>query len=204
VSFATSLPDVDPALWAQVTKHPFIEAVADGTLPEASFDLWIQQDYVFLQHLKGVVRVLARDASTVDAPGLLTAATMLGPEFELFRSHATKRGIDLGAAPIGSAEAYIACLDAAAGGGYAHGICAYYACERSLLEAWRYARELSEDDSPYRAWIENWSSSEFGAFVTWIGQRLDQAATADTDELIGVFQRTVRCAIAFWDAFVEV
>src|SRR5205823_5565079 len=173
VSFSASLPETDPELWARATKHPLIEAIGDGSLPAAAFNEAIKQHYHFVIGLGSYVRALSALAPDGDRAGLRLVASMLEPEYDLFRRYAHRERIDLEAEPIPECGDYLTFLNESARNGYDHGIVAFYGCERALLEAWTYARESAGFSSPYAEWLENWSSSEFERFVRWIGERVD-------------------------------
>jgi len=202
VSFAESLPQTDRALWTRATKHPFFEAIGDGTLPIEAFNVSISQHYHLIIGLGAYTRTLAAIAPDADRSGLRVVASMLEPEYDLFRRYAQREQINLEAEPIRQCSEYLAFLNASVRADYGHGLVAYYACERSLFEAWTFARALSGFSSPYAEWLENWSSSEFERFVQWIGRCVDAAVGDGCDELREVFVGTVRHAIAFWDSFV--
>jgi thiaminase/transcriptional activator TenA len=203
MSFAASLPEAVSELWEQAAQHAFVRAIGDGTLPRSAFHRWIVQDHLFLQALARFVEMLTTNAPGPDRVGLRVAATMLRPELELFHAYAKREGFELTTQPCPECAAFESALVSAVGAGYTQGLAAYYACERSLFEAWSFARGLMDGGSPYSAWVNNWSSSEFGAFVRWIGERLDAAPIADVDELTEIFRRILLCEIALWDACLK-
>ena len=45
------LPKRHPEAWHRATRHEFLDAVRDGTVPESAFDRWLAQDYAFVGHL---------------------------------------------------------------------------------------------------------------------------------------------------------
>lgn len=203
MSFAGSLPLSDPDLWVRATRHPFIEAIGDGTLPVETFHAAIREHYHLVLGLGAYTRTLAGLAPDQDRNGLRVVASMLEPEYDLFRRYAEREGFDLGTEPIAECSAYLSFLNGAARTDYGHGLVAFYACERSLFEAWTFARESSGFSSPYAEWLENWSSTEFERFVRWLGERLDAEVGDGCDELREVFAGTVRHAVALWDACLQ-
>src|SRR5690606_37378629 len=55
-------------IWEASFQHPFITALADGTLPEEVFKYYVLQDSYYLQHFAKVhamAAVQAKDLSTV-------------------------------------------------------------------------------------------------------------------------------------------
>ena len=47
----TDLLSEHAADWARATRHPFLTAVRDGTLPAGAFDTWLVQDALFVADL---------------------------------------------------------------------------------------------------------------------------------------------------------
>jgi formylaminopyrimidine deformylase / aminopyrimidine aminohydrolase len=35
------------SLWSAATRHPFLDAVRDGTITDSAFDRWLVQDALF-------------------------------------------------------------------------------------------------------------------------------------------------------------
>src|SRR3712207_927117 len=55
------LPSRSPDAWRAATRHPFLDAVRDGTIPVAAFDTWLVQDARFVADLlRFQARLLAR------------------------------------------------------------------------------------------------------------------------------------------------
>ncbi len=57
----TSLSGVLDALWTAATRHPFLDAVRDGTIADDAFNRWLAQDALFVADLLTFqARLLAR------------------------------------------------------------------------------------------------------------------------------------------------
>ncbi len=52
--------------WLAYTEHPFTEALAEGTLPEAAFKDYLVQDYLFLIEFARAYALAAYKAPTLD------------------------------------------------------------------------------------------------------------------------------------------
>jgi thiaminase/transcriptional activator TenA len=196
MAFLTLKPDED--LWRAAVEHPFVLAVGDGSLSKTRFETWLQQDHHFVVGLRGFIRQLVAWAPETDRDGLHSGLAALEPELELFR----RSGVDLTVPPVLECTEYLAFLQECAGRGYTDGLAAYYACERSYLDAWSHVRERG--GAAYRRWIDNWTSEPFEAYVVWLGERLEAIAIgldeSKTGALTAVMNDTVRHEIAFWDA----
>ncbi len=52
--------------WSRYVDHPFVKGLADGTLPEAAFRRYLEQDYLFLIHFARAYALAAYKADTLD------------------------------------------------------------------------------------------------------------------------------------------
>lgn len=52
--------------WSRYVDHPFVRGLADGTLPEAAFRRYLEQDYLFLIHFARAYALAAYKADTLD------------------------------------------------------------------------------------------------------------------------------------------
>lgn len=206
-SFAQTLPDSCAETWSRAVEHPFVRATAGGTLPRSRFHVWIQQDARFVQQLARFVAGLIAMAPESDVAGLQSGLAALDPELALFGDFAQRESIRLDVPPLPACDEYVAFLRSSLDD-YAHAFTAYYACERSYLDAWTNVRRLSGLTEPYAEWVTNWTSEQFAAYVDWLGSRVDEHAFAASDETKAqqrrVFARTVEFEVAFWDACWEV
>jgi len=202
--FAGTLPESCADTWRKAVDHPFVRAVADGSLPAARFHTWIRQDRHFVEALARFVRALTTLAPTDDVAGLESGLAALGPELDLFASYAEHERIRLDVPALTVCHEYVGFLLQRLDDGYPHALTAYYACERSYLDAWTSVRRSGGAAGPYTDWIANWTSEPFAAYVSWLGSRVDEQAFGADERtkraLRDVFRRTVRFEIAFWDA----
>jgi thiaminase/transcriptional activator TenA len=82
--------------WAAYVDHPFVAALADGSLPEAAFRHYLVQDYKFLIHFARAYALAAYKADTLDdiraAAETLTA--LVGVEMALHVDYCAGWGLD--------------------------------------------------------------------------------------------------------------
>lgn len=63
-----SVRGVLDALWAAATRHPFLDAVREGTISDLAFDRWLGQDALFVADLLTFqARLLARAPRSAQA-----------------------------------------------------------------------------------------------------------------------------------------
>ncbi|MGY1666877.1 thiaminase II/PqqC family protein [Geodermatophilus sp. SYSU D00696] len=177
--------------WGRATRHPFLDAVRDGTLPPAAFDTWLVQDAHFLADLlRFQARLLAR--APRPAQGVLAGGCVaLVEELDWFARVADGRGLDLAAPRLPETIAYgdlLYRLDAADVG---TALTALWAVERAYLDAWRSARPGVE---PYREFVEHWTVPGFASYVAGLETAADAAGPPDE----AVFLEVAAAEAAFW------
>jgi len=184
--------------WRRATRHPFLAAVREGTLPEEAFRIWLEQDYAFawalLRFQAHLLARAPRRAQRVLAGGLVA----LEAELTWFEQRARRRGLALQAALLPATAAYTGFLEQRGRHSYAEGIVALWALERAYLEAWRSA---SPGHRAYREYVEHWTVPAFAAYV----EELAIAADAALDEpqasrgLAEVFLSVASLERDFWE-----
>ncbi len=164
-----------PAEWHAATRHPFLDAVRDGTLPPEAFHTWLAQDYRFVGDLlRFQARLLARaprHAQPVLASGLVALESELG----WFESQAQQRGLRLDTPLHPVAAAYGAFLARLEHEPFAAGITALWALERAYLEAWQHA---APGAPAFRPFVEHWTVPEFAAYVARLAEAASEALAA--------------------------
>jgi thiaminase len=203
-SFTERLVEANRAVWAAMAGHPFVLGLAHGTLPEAALRAWVQQDRIFVVEERRVVAALrARGLPSRLDDLLIDLDRGLVLEAEAFTQTAADHGFAPDAEPWPVCLGYTSYLLCAAYDGALEGLTTLYAAERAYLDTWTAVAELSPGDSPYHAWIRNWSGEAFRAFVTALGGGLDELAGAPSPALaqrLGVrFTRAARFELAFWE-----
>jgi len=204
VAFTDRLVEANQAVWAAMAGHPFVLGLAHGTLPDSALQAWVQQDRVFVVEERRVVAALRAHGLPSRLDGLLADLDRsLVLEAEAFTRTAADRGFAPDAEPWPVCLGYISYLRCAAFDGALEGLTALYAAERAYLDTWTAVATLSPADSPYHAWIQNWSGEAFRAFVTALGRDLDQLAGAPspalTERLSMLFTGAARFELAFWE-----
>jgi thiaminase/transcriptional activator TenA len=197
VALSDDLIALGRPLLAEQLRHPTVVGIAAGTLPDAAFRWWLEQDYLFLLDY---VRVFARlawkapDAHLGDLVDL--ASETYHGELTLHRSLAAEFGADLTGASKGPAcAAYTAFLLEAAAD-YGVGLAALLPC------MWGYStlgQMLPVPDEPrYRRWVETYSDPGFAALASRCAEMLDEAAPGPAAAR-DAFLAGMAHELAFWD-----
>jgi len=204
VAFTDRLVEANRDLWAAMAGHPFVLGLAEGTLPDGALQGWVQQDRVFVVEERRVVAALRAHGLPSRLDDLLADLDRgLVVEAEAFAVAAAELGVAPEAEPWPVCLGYVSYLRCAALDGVLEGLTALYAAERAYLDTWTAVAERSPADSAFHAWIRNWSGQPFRAFVTALGDELDQLAAVPAPALaqrLGmVFTRAARFELAFWE-----
>jgi thiaminase/transcriptional activator TenA len=202
MSAARALLARSQPLWRQLTSHPFVTGVADGSLDPAAFDRWLVQDHAFVVGFRRFLAGLLTLAP--DARGGDVLAAGMGPlqaELDLFRREAGNRRLDLAAEPSPTTLGYTSYLQASLAEGYPVGLTVLYGAEKAYYDAWAAVRSAARNSSPYWSFVDNWSSDSFAGWVAAVARLLDAAApTGPTPAMCTAFDRVVRFELKFWDA----
>ena len=203
-SFSERLVGASRPVWRAMAAHPFVRGVAGGTLPEAAWRAWVQQDRVFVleeRRVAGALRAHGLPPALERLCGRLDEA--LAHEAEAFAAEAERLGFAADAEPWPICLGYTAYLLEAARDGLPEGLTALFGVERAYLDTWTAVRAASQPGSPYHAWIQNWTSDEFRAFVAELAHQLDDL-TGTPSPALAVrlqtrFARVARFELAFWE-----
>jgi thiaminase/transcriptional activator TenA len=181
---------VHDSLWAAATRHPFLDAVRDGTISDAAFDRWLVQDAAFVADLLTFqARLLARAPRHAQAV-LAGGCVALVDELDWFARQATRRGLDLNAPALPTTLAYRMLLQRLDVEPYDAAVTALWVLERVYLLAWRSAASGS---SPFAEFVEHWTAPAFADYVDALGKLADPDSY---DELVG---EVLSHEVAFWE-----
>jgi formylaminopyrimidine deformylase / aminopyrimidine aminohydrolase len=178
------------SLWTAATRHPFLDAVREGTITDSAFDRWLVQDALFVGDLLTFqARLLARAPRPAQAV-LAGGCVALVAELNWFEVQAARRGIDLEQPPLPATLAYgdlLLRLDAAP---YDVALTALWVLERVYLLAWASA---ASSTSPFIEFVEHWTAPGFAGYVDALGAI---ASLDGQDDLVG---EVLSQEVAFWD-----
>jgi thiaminase (transcriptional activator TenA) len=199
---AGRLVDHSAELWPRVTTHPFVQAVADGSLDRAAFERWMVADHTFnIEHRRFLAGLIAIAPTTWDAEVIASGLPPTRGDIDRIRRTAMRYEIDLDVEPGPTTFGLSAYLQALLQNGYEVALAALYAAARVYHHAWSSVRANASWSSPYWPFVETWSSD---VFARWIGgiERLVDAVAPDgpTGAMFQVFDRVVRFELLFWTA----
>jgi formylaminopyrimidine deformylase / aminopyrimidine aminohydrolase len=196
---ARGLAGRDPAAWAAATGHPFLDGAADGSLPVAAFDRWLEQDRLFVEALARAWGLVLAEAPVDDLRLLSEGIAAFVGEVAWFEELAADRGLAVPAEPLAATAAYNAHLLQMAGEPYPVALTAMWAVEAAYLEAWRSARPGAP---AYRSFVEHWTDAAFAGFVDRLERAVDRAlagaSAAEVDAAGRAVALTAGHEAAFW------
>lgn len=201
------------ALWeenadlaAAALAHPFVRAIAEGTIRRDRFGTFIAQDAYFLEaYARAYALALAhtRDRDGLEAFARLLAGTL--DELRLHAGYAARWGIDLAAVrPLEATTAYTDFLLARAGLGDVGETCAAMTpCMRLYaFLGQELTRVRKTEDNPYAEWIATYAAPEFADLARELERLLDRYAEPSAT-VRDAYRRAMTLEIRFFDAHLE-
>jgi thiaminase (transcriptional activator TenA) len=186
-------------LWEAMADHPWVRALAAGSLPEDALVAWAGQCRLFclmersaLLHL----RSLADPGELDDLLARLVDDT--GREPRQLAQLLCEHGAAIPAQAWPVCLGYGSYVQAVARRGRLEGLAAIHAVERAYLDTWTSVLPQTPPGSPWRQWVENWSCDEFRAVVAGLGTWLDMLAGPATGQLLDHLKPIYR-NVALWE-----
>lgn len=163
--------------WDGYTRHAFVEALRDGSLPQESYLHYLRQDYVFLIHFARAWALAAAKAETLDemATASATVHTLVHVEMPLHVETCAAFGIDRTALEA-TAEAagnlaytrYV--LEAGYSGDLLDLLAALAPC---VLGYGEIGLRLAGNSGPYAPWCDVYAGPDFQDLCKSVGALLD-------------------------------
>lgn len=185
-AFAEACKDAAGDAWGASFAHPFVLAIADGTLPSQNFRYYQMQDARYLEMLADTAALISARTPAVDAKlWWLDAARMaLVVEGELHAGYGERLGFtaaDIAALELGPVtQAYGQHMIASAQTGtLVEAIAAFTPCPWLYVELGHFllARVGTiADDHPYADWLRLYSNDDFLNYMQLLLQWLELAA----------------------------
>jgi thiaminase/transcriptional activator TenA len=187
-----------PEAWREATRHPFLDAVREGTLPAGAFEAWLTQDYLFAADLLVFQSRLLARAPRPDQAVLAGGLVAVEAELGWFEGQAGERGLELGASRHPTAKEYGDFLAGLEAEPYEAKITALWALELAYLESWRSAAPGHPD---YRPFVEHWTTPEFADYVAGLEKSADAALESGSEggRAGAAFLEVARLERDFWE-----
>ncbi len=203
-SFHAHLLQSTHSIWQSILNHPFLAAVADGSIDDEVFKTWMAQDYLYVRSAVPFLGILLARAPLDLRPMLGNSIVAFNNELELFRQQATDLGVSLTEEPSPTCHAFSNFLLATAyDQPFEVGFTVLYAGEKAYLDAWKQIKSSQSTSSPYQQFIDNWTSEAFHGYVDWLAATLDELAATSSETVVRAmeehFLTTARYEYLFWN-----
>ncbi|QRZ13023.1 thiaminase II [Paracoccus methylovorus] len=202
--------------WDAYTRHPFVEGLRDGTLPQSCFLTYLVQDYLFLQNFSRAWALAIVKAGDLDEMRACSATvhTLLDHEMGLHVQTCARAG--MGPEVLANAQEAVTniaytryVLEAGYSGDFLDLLAALMPCVLGYGEiGLRLAQEVAPD-TPYREWIDTYAGAEYQAACHSAGTLLDSAIlkrlgpapeqSPRWTKLSQRFATATRLEVSFWE-----
>jgi len=179
----------------------FVQGIASGDLSRATFAYYVGQDAVFLDAFcRAYALALAKSP---DREGLIAFRELLDgavDELRLHNDYAARWDVDLHRATDPATSAYTDFLLAVAAlEPVGHIAAAMTPCMRLYAYLGQQLVAHTKPQSPYREWVETYSSAEFEALARRLEVLLDRYG-GDHDRLAVLYHQAMELELRFFDA----
>ncbi len=199
--------------WRAYTEHPFVEMLAKGTLPEAAFQHYLGQDYLFLKHFARAYALAVYKSETLEDMRAAAAAVsaLLDVEMALHVKFCAGWGLsedEMAALP--EATPTMAYTRYVLERGMAGDVLDLYAALAPCVVGYaeigaRLAAdpETKVEGNPYREWIAMYAGGDYQELARDVIDTLDRLYRARGSEprresLARTFGEATRLEIDFW------
>ncbi len=181
--------------------HPFLQGIASGALAREPFRVYVAQDACFLEAFaRAYALALAR---CPDREGVAVFKDLLVgvfEELELHRGYAERWDVSLEPNPLPSTSAYCDfLLRTASLEPVGHTAAAMAPCMRLYAFLGQELAPKLAPESPYREWVETYSSPEMEAHAAGLEGLLDRSG-GDPERVAWLYRRAMELELAFFQA----
>ncbi len=200
-SLAESLWSQNRVLAETALKHRFIQGIASGQLPRATFAHYVGQDAAFLDAFcRAYALALAKSP---DPEGLAVFRELLdaaADELDLHRGYAERWNVELHPTADPATTAYTDFLLAVAEQEPAgHIAAAMTPCMRLYAYLGQQLVDHIKPDNPFREWVAAYSNAPFEALARRLEGLLDRYG-GEHDRLAALYRRAMELELAFFDS----
>lgn len=197
-------------IWEKVVTHPFVTEMADGSLDRDIFDIYFDQDYLFLRDWAILLSLATAKAPDFDAARELTGFLHLGlgGEEGLFQEAFRERGLSREQVKrlqyLPTTLHYSGYLRTQAyEGTFTEVVATLLAMEWPYLEWAQHAEQDGKKpgDRYYQTWIDLHTSPGMSGFVSWLRGVVDGSAPTpeQREKLQEIFLNVLRYEYQFFD-----
>ncbi|MBI3951822.1 MAG: TenA family protein [Acidobacteria bacterium] len=192
-------------VWKMMLDHRFLAETAAGTIARETFANWMKQDYLFARGAVPFLSILSAKAPVQYSKSLSDALVAIHQELALFERMAREHDVSFESIAMSpTCHAYVQFLVATAyGRSFAEGFAVLYGAEKAYLDSWTWVKEHQQEESPWKAFINNWTSDAFRGYVDWLAATLDtlaeEASKSVREAMTELFLLSGQYEILFWE-----
>ncbi len=188
-------------------RLPYLQGLADGSLPKASFQFYLIEDAKYLRAFGDALRELAKKAPRREWTAILNkhATEAIDAERQLHQSLLASYGVSKSQGPMAPTNyAYTNHFrQAVERGTFAEGLAAMLPCYWIYWEAGKELVKRGSKDKDYQRWIDQYASESYGATVRQVLDMMNADAArltpAQRRRTIELFVISARYEYMFWD-----
>lgn len=206
MKFTAQLWDDGTGLLKRMVEHPFNRDLAAGTLPEATFCNYLQQDELYIKDYTRTLLCLAKrsDDDSLKSDLLEFADDGYVMEKEMHETFFKRYGIEPVEQMSLSCYLYSGFLSKCAReSSVSVALAALLPCFWFYWKVGVTLLECSCDNNPYRAWIDLYSGDEFEGQVQRLLNHVDRyansASIVERKAMKDAFTASALLELAFWD-----
>jgi len=197
-------------LWIKAQSHPFVDALADGSLDRGKFIHYLKQDYAYLIGYSRAIAIATAKADDLQRMTELSSLLneTLSTEMQLHRDFCAQFEITpeeleaVEASPI--CRGYVDfCIATAATGTALELLCALIPCGVGYGEVGARLMPKMAPSHPFRLWVYTYGGDEYQEYVTWmVGALNEMGADAPPSlfhRLTELFRLGCRYEWLFWE-----
>ena len=193
--------------WNSITTDPFVQQLADGTLPNATLARYLVQDHKFVDAFMVLLAsMVAHAPSLVDrVPGAKFLGLIAGDENSYFLRSFDALGLskaEINAPPAPVTKRFDALMRRAAAGGKLHEMLAVLVVAEWSYLTWGEASEPVAGLSwLHLEWIDLHRGDYFASVIAYLRAQLDKLELTKRQrrEARAAFLEAVACEKAFWE-----
>ncbi len=197
-------------IWEKVVTHDFVNEMADGSLDRATFDIYFDQDYLFLRDWAILLSLATAKAPDFDAARELVGFLHLGlgGEEGLFQEAFRERGLSReevkGLEYLPTTQNYSGYLRTLAyEGTFTEVVATLLAMEWPYLDWAQHAEQAGKKPGNryYQTWIDIHTSPGMSGFVSWLRRMVDgcNPPPEQREKLQEIFLNVLRYEYQFFD-----
>ncbi len=204
MSFCAAAWDKIANIRKAIHAHPFLDGLAQGTLPRAVFQRYILQDSHYLADFARVLALVS--ARAPDAAARLEfsdgAKVAVQVEASLHQSFFSAYGVEDAAPPSSVCTGYTSYLvKLATTRSYEEAIAGLLPCFWIYWDVGQAIAPRARDDNPYASWIATYVDPGFAAATQRVKAIVDASATPALQPLmLQAFETAARYEWMFWDS----